>query len=226
MHHSAGGSGAASEDRSAREAAADLRAGPTELKRILIAEDEHLLAAALAENLRTLNYEVIGPVANGRQAVELARQQRPQLALLDVRMPLMDGLEAAAALDQMEIPTVIVSAYSDPEYINRGTRAGVFGYVLKPVTIDDLRVNIAVAWSRFQQQHRLRGEVNDLKTALENRKLVERAKGLLMQRLNISEPEAMRRLQKQARDSRRNMADLARAIIETDQLFGEQPSSE
>lgn len=221
MHHTAESSGAASGEAMTAEAD-DIFDNPAQLKRILIAEDEHLLAAALADDLRALNYEVLGPVPNGRQAIELARREPPQLALLDVRMPVMDGLEAAAILHEMNVPSVIVSAYSDPEYVNRGSEVGVFGYVLKPVTVDDLRVNIAIAWSRYRYQHRLRSEVDTLKTALENRKLVERAKGLLMQRLNLTEPEAMRRLQKQARDSRRNMADLARSIIETDQLFGEE----
>lgn len=216
MHQEADRRGVASEVRGAAG-----NEGPVELKRILIAEDEHLVAVALAEHLRELDYEVIGPVADGKQVIEAARAQQPQLALIDIRMPEMDGLEAAAALEQMDIPVVIVSAYADPEYLSRSTQAGVFGYVLKPVTPEDLRVNIAVAWSRFHRQHRLRHKVDDLKTALENRKLIERAKGLIMQRLNLSEPEAMKRLQKQARDSRRNMADLARAIIETDQLFGE-----
>ncbi|MEX0742417.1 MAG: response regulator [Phycisphaeraceae bacterium] len=219
MHQNAASGGVAS-----GEAVAEMMSEgqPIDLKRILIAEDEHLVAAALADSLTTLGYEVVGPVADGEQVVALAREQQPQLALLDIRMPRMDGLDAAAELNEMHIPVVIVSAYSDPEYLSRGANLGVFGYVLKPVTVEDLRVNIAVAWSRFRQQHQLRDEVQGLKMALENRKLVERAKGLLMTRLNITEPEAMKRLQKQARDSRRNMADLARAIIETDQLFGEQ----
>ncbi|MEX2671279.1 MAG: response regulator [Phycisphaeraceae bacterium] len=219
MHQNAPSGGVAS-----GEAVAEMMSEgqPIDLKRILIAEDEHLVAAALADSLTTLGYEVVGPVADGEQVVALAREQQPQLALLDIRMPRMDGLDAAAELNEMQIPVVIVSAYSDPEYLSRGANLGVFGYVLKPVTVEDLRVNIAVAWSRYQQQHQLRDEVQGLKMAMENRKLVERAKGLLMTRLNITEPEAMKRLQKQARDSRRNMADLARAIIETDQLFGEQ----
>ena len=193
-----------------------------DLTRILVGEDEHLVAASLADNLRSLGYEVVGPAANGQQVVDIAKAEQPQLALLDIRMPQMDGLDAAVVLHQMRIPAVMVSAYSDAEYLDKSARIGVFGYVLKPVTVEDLRVNIAVAWARFCQQDQLRSEVADLKTALENRKLIERAKGLLMQRLELTEPEAMKRLQKQARDSRRSMADLSRAIIETDQLFGDQ----
>lgn len=193
---------------------------PDHPRTVLVAEDEHLLAVSLAHNLQSLGYEVIGPAANGQQAVELARAHTPHLALLDIRMPEMNGLEAASILFcQMGIPVVIISAFSDPEYLEAGARIGVFGYLLKPVTVDELRVTVTVAWSRFVQHTRLRSEVQDLKTSLENRKIIERAKGLLMTRLGLGEEAAMKRLQKQARDSRRKLVDLARAILETKELF-------
>lgn len=194
--------------------------------RVLIAEDEHLVAASLSDNIRSLGVEVIGPVANGKDAIELARQARPDLALLDIRMPVLDGLETAAFLfPRLGVPVVIISAYSDQPYLSRSARIGVFGYMLKPVTRDELRVNLAVAWSRFLQHQELQGEVADLKTALEERKVIERAKGLVMDRLKVSEPEAMRRLQKQARDTRRKLADVARAIMESDRLLnGDTPA--
>src|SRR5690606_32596052 len=110
---------------------------------------------------------------------------------------------------------VILSAYSDSTYIDSAASMGVFGYLFEPVNLDDLRVTLPVAWSRYLEQIRLAGEVQDLESKLENRKLVERAKGLLMKHLNLSEEEAMRRLQKQARDSRRPMAELAKAILDT-----------
>jgi AmiR/NasT family two-component response regulator len=193
---------------------------PEHPTRVLVAEDEHLVAVDISQNLRGLGFEVIGPAANGEQAVELAKEQAPDLALLDIRMPVMDGLAAAGVLFcQMGIPVVILTAFSDQEYIQASTRIGVFGYMLKPVTPDELRVNIAVAWSRYVQHSRLRGEVRDLKLTLEHRKIIERAKGLLMEKLNITEDMAMKRLQKQARDSRRKLVDLARSIIEANELL-------
>ncbi|MEX0777137.1 MAG: response regulator [Phycisphaeraceae bacterium] len=211
----------------AGDAQAELASGgaqPPQLpRRILIAEDEHLLAINLAHNLRSLAFEVIGPAANGDQAIALAKEHNPDLALLDIRMPGTDGLAAAQVLFcQMGIPVVVLSAFSDAEYLKVGTRIGVFGYLLKPVTLDELRVNIAVAWSRYLQHMRLRDEVQGLRTMLENRKIIERAKGLLMEKLGITEDQAMKRLQKQARDSRRKLADLAQAILQANDLLSNQ----
>ena len=133
----------------------------------------------------------------------------------------MNGLDAARILfGQMGIPVLILSAFSDPDYVKAGADIGVFGYMLKPVTLDDLRVSISVAWSRYQDHRSLKDDVDALKIQLEDRKIIERAKGLLMDRLSLSEGDAMRRLRKQARDSRRKLADLAKAIIETKDLIG------
>lgn len=188
---------------------------------ILVAEDEHLLAANLVQNLQTLGYEVIGPAASGDQAIALAKEHRPHLALLDIRMPKLDGLQAAQVLFcQMGIPVVIVSAYSDPEYLEMGAKIGIFGYLLKPITIDELRVSLSVAWSSYLKHTGLREQVQELRTTLEDRRIIERAKGVLMEKLNLSEDKAMKRLQKQARDSRRKLVDLARAILETQDLLG------
>jgi AmiR/NasT family two-component response regulator len=198
-----------------------INAGPgTELKRVLVAEDEHLIAMSIAEHLTRLGFEVIGPASNGEQAVELARQHKPQLALVDIRMPQMDGLEAAGILfRQMGIPIVVISAFTDEEYLDRGTNVGIFGYLLKPVTADELRVSLEVAWALHGQQQGLSGQVRDLKTALEDRKVIERAKGLVMQRLSLNENEAMRQLQKQARANRQKLPDLARAILAADDML-------
>ncbi len=194
---------------------------PERPRRILVAEDEHLLATNIAHNLVTLGFEVIGPAANGTQAIELAKEHKPDLALLDIRMPGTDGLEAAQVIFcQMGIPVMMLSAFSDADYLNAGTRIGVFGYMLKPVTLDELRVSIAVAWARYIQHTKLRDEVQDLKVTLENRKIIERAKGLIMQKLGLTEDEAMKRLQKQARDSRRKLADLAQSILDATDLLG------
>ncbi len=191
------------------------------LKRILVAEDEHLIAMSIVEHLGHLGFEVIGPASNGEQAVEMARAQRPQMAVVDIRMPGMDGLEAAGILyRQMNVPVVIISAFTDEDYVQRSSSIGVFGYILKPITADDLRVSLEVAWALYTQQQRLSGEVRGLKTALEDRKVIERAKGLLMDRLSLNEADAMRQLQKQSRSTRQKLPDLARAMLVTDDLLG------
>jgi response regulator NasT len=192
---------------------------PEAPKSILIAEDEHLLARSLSSDLVELGYTVVGPAPNGQNAVELARIHKPDMALLDIRMPVMDGLAAGQILySQMGIPVVILSAYSDPPYLQAGARMGVFGYLLKPVSLDELRVTITVSWSRFLEQKRLTGQVDELKVKLEHRKIIEKAKGLLMKNMSLSEEEAMRALQKQARDSRRPMVELAKALLDTQGL--------
>ncbi len=196
---------------------------PAQPKKVLVADDEHLVAVNLIENLKELGFEVVGPAANGEQAIAYAKEHRPDFALVDIRMPVMDGLAAASVLFcQMGIPVVILSAFSDPDYLEAGTKIGVFGYMIKPVTPDELRVNIAVAWSRFRQHSALRGEIGELKTSLANRKIIERAKGLLMKKLSVSEEDAMRRLQKQARNSRIKLVDLAQAIIDANDLLGSE----
>jgi response regulator NasT len=195
------------------------------LGRVLVADDEHLVALNLTETLEQMGLEVIGPATNGQQAIEMAKLERPDLAILDIRMPMMDGLQAAGVLfKQMSIPVVIVSAFTDEQYLQRGTKIGVFGYLVKPVSDDELRVNLAVAWSRYRQHLELTSEVHELKVALEDRKLIERAKGLIMDRLGLSETEAMKKLQRQARETRRRLPDLARAIIETDQMLNDSSS--
>lgn len=189
---------------------------------ILIAEDEHLLAANLSRQLSELGFRVVGPAANGKVAIELAERDRPDLALLDLCMPEMDGIQAARLLYQKHrIPVVVLTAHSDDSFVNAAQDAGVFGYMLKPTEGERLRVAIRIAWGRYCDQCKLSGEVDKLERKLEERKIIERAKGLLMQKLNLSEPEAMKRLQKQARDNRRPMAELARSIIEAEQMMGQ-----
>ena len=195
---------------------------PERLRSVLIAEDDPVMAASLAKDVRTLGYEVIGPVGDGQQAIDLARTQRPDLALLDIMMPVLGGFGAATVLFRhMDVPVVMVSAHTESEYAEAGRRLGVYGYLIKPVSVDHLRFGITVAWSRFLERQQLRGQVRTLQEALEDRKYIERAKGILMDKLGLTERGAMRRLQQQARDARRRLADAARAIVESDKLFSE-----
>lgn len=194
---------------------------PTQPLTVLIAEDEHLLARDLSHELSELGFRVVGPAANGRLAIELAEKHRPDLALLDLRMPEMDGIETGKVLyEQLNIPVVVLTAHSDDHYVTACQEMGVFGYLLKPADAEELRITIRVAWGRYLEQRELRDEVGALERKLEERKLIERAKGVLMEKLNLSEPEAMKRLQKQARDTRRPMADLARSILDAEQMLG------
>lgn len=193
---------------------------PEHPSKILIADDEHLVANGLASNLKELGYFVIGPAADGDEAIELSEAMQPDLALLDIRMPKKNGLDAAEVLfNDMAIPVIIFSAYSDPEYVDAGTRLGVFGYMLKPVTQDQLRVNISVAWSRYLDAAEKNSEITALKQRLEDRKLIEQAKWLIVERKSIPEPEAMKMLQRQARNNRRTLVDVSKSLLENQNLF-------
>lgn len=199
-------------------------------KRILVADDEHLVAEVISKSLGSLGYEVVGPAADGRQAIDLARRERPDMAILDIRMPEVDGLAAAEVLSQeLNMAILMVTAYSDESYLHDTCQIGVHGYVLKPTSTEQLRVAITMAWARYQQHGSLHNEVVRLQNSLENRKLIEKAKWILVQQCNVSEADAHRRLQKQARDKRRTMAEVARSILESYALFEsssaeEQPS--
>lgn len=184
-------------------------------ERILVADDEHLIAQMLVDHLTALGCKPIGPASTGEQAIRLARTERPDLALLDIRMPELDGLGAARTIwSEFGIPVVIVSAYSEPESIARGEDLGVFGYLIKPINADDLRVSVAVAWRRWNA-HKLQGSrISQLEKTLESRRLVEQAKWLLVKALTIEEPEAHRRLQEFARRERTPIAAIAQRLIE------------
>ncbi|MDG2200649.1 MAG: response regulator [Phycisphaerales bacterium] len=191
-------------------------------KRLLVADDEHLVAMGMKNNLEELGYEVIGPAGDGQAAITLCETLKPDMALLDIQMPGLDGLAAAEKIYQeMQIPVVIFSAYSDQEYVDSSNDAGVFGYILKPVTRDQLRVGIEVAWGRYLDSADQIEEISGLKERLEQRKIIEQAKWILVKRKSVEEPEAMKMLQKQARNNRRSLIDVARAVVESDSLLSE-----
>jgi AmiR/NasT family two-component response regulator len=176
---------------------------PSEPRKVLVADDEHLVASGLAATLREMGLTVIGPAADGDEAIALCGAEQPDMALLDIRMPKKDGLQAAEVIfRQLGVPVIIFSAFSDRQYVEAGNRLGIFNYLLKPVTRDQLRVGIAVAWGRFVDHCQQDAEINSLKERLENRKVIEQAKWLLVERKGISEPEAMRLLQRTARNNR------------------------
>jgi two-component system, response regulator PdtaR len=194
---------------------------PAHPRKLLIADDEHLVTSGLAANLEELGYTVAGPATDGDEAIELCRTEHPDMALLDIRMSKKDGLAAGEVIFQrMGIPVIIFSAYSDPEYVDAGNRVGVFGYMLKPVTQDQLRVGISIAWGRFLDYASQNTEIHSLKERLEHRKIIEQAKWIIVKRKGVSEPEAMKTLQTQARNNRRTLVDVARSVLENESLFG------
>lgn len=182
--------------------------------RILIADDEAIRLLTLRTQLRSLGFEVVAEAQDGEEAVRLAREREPDLAILDIKMPRLDGISAARQIVQERpIPIVLLTAYSELELVERATEAGVFAYLIKPVTEEELLPAILLARKRFEEFRVLQGEVEDLRQALEARKLIERAKGILMKRLGISEQEAFRRMQVQSQKENRKLVEIARSII-------------
>ncbi|MCS7236516.1 MAG: response regulator [Armatimonadota bacterium] len=182
--------------------------------RILIADDEAIRVMTLRTQLRSLGFEVVAEATNGREAVELAERHQPDLAILDIKMPELDGITAAREITaRRPIPVILLTAYSEPELVERATEAGVFAYLVKPVSEEDLLPTILLARARFEEFRILQKEVADLREALEARKLIERAKGILMKRLGISEAEAFRRMQVQSQKENKKLVEIARAIV-------------
>jgi response regulator NasT len=183
--------------------------------RILVAEDEALIRLDLVEMLREADYEVVAEAADGAQAIELAQLHKPDLAILDVKMPILDGISAAEKIIDIA-PVLMLTAFSQRELVERARDAGVMAYVVKPFSIGDLIPAIEIAISRHTQMRSLADEVKDLHERLETRKLIDRAKGILMQALNLSEPEAFSWIQRAAMDRRLTMKEVAAAVISPD----------
>ena len=182
--------------------------------RILIADDESLRVMSLKGQLESLGHKVIGEAANGKEAVRLADELKPDLAILDIKMPEMDGIEAAQTITHTRpIPIILLTAYSEQELAERAASANVAAYMMKPVSEHDLLPAIALAVSRYNEFQALHREVDDLRDALETRKLVERAKGILMRRLNLTEEEAFRSLQRKSQNENKKLGEIAQAII-------------
>jgi two-component system, response regulator PdtaR len=193
-------------------------------RRILIVEDDTLVGMGLRAQLEKLDHQVVGHAATAAEAKALYRDQRPDVVLMDIRLDDTDGITLAAELlHERPCPMVIVSAYGDKQLVERAATAGVFGYLIKPVTVEGLQAQIEVAVRRFQQQEQLIREKESLSQTLETRKLVERAKGIFMKRLNLAEPEAHRRLQQESQKRRISLAELAKRVIESEELLGGKP---
>jgi response regulator NasT len=195
--------------------------------RVLIADDEKTVAAGLQKQLETLGYDVVGVVSDGHRAIEMCRRSLPDVVFLDIEMPGLDGLAAARqiAVDP-GTPVIILTAHGHPNLIDQAVEDGVISYLLKPATNPSLHAAIQVAVARARELKVLQEDIDQLKSTLRERKLIERAKGILMTRRQLSESEAFRLLQRQSQDRRIPMAKLAESIIQTDELLeaSDQPS--
>jgi response regulator NasT len=183
-------------------------------RRVVIAEDEALIRLDLAEMLAEEGYDVVGQAGDGERAVQLAEELRPDLVVLDVKMPKLDGIAAAERIAQQRIaPVVILTAFSQRELVERARDAGAMAYLVKPFTKSDLVPAVEMAVSRFAELQLLEAEVADLNERLETRKAVDRAKGVLQQQLELSEPDAFRWIQKTAMDLRLSMRQVADGVV-------------
>ena len=182
---------------------------------VVIAEDETLIRMDLAEMLGEEGYDVVGQAGDGQRAIELAEELRPDLVILDVKMPVLDGIAAAERIAGARIaPVVILTAFSQRELVERARDAGAMAYLVKPFTQSDLVPAIEMAVSRFAELQLLESEVADLTDRLETRKVVDRAKGILQEQLQLSEPEAFRWIQKTAMDLRLSMRQVAEGVVD------------
>jgi AmiR/NasT family two-component response regulator len=182
--------------------------------RVVIADDESLVRVDLREALTELGYLVVGEVGDGQSAVNMARELDPDVVVMDIKMPGLDGIEAAQILTQEKVaPVVLLTAYSQRDLIERAKEAGIVGYLVKPFRETDLAPAIELAIARFAEFRALEQEVGNLSEALETRKKVERAKGILMERQGMTEAEAFRKIQKMSMNTRRPMKEVAEAII-------------
>jgi AmiR/NasT family two-component response regulator len=191
----------------------------TRKRRVVIADDESIIRLDLGEMLVSLGYEVVGEGSDGAIAVELAQKLRPDLVIMDIKMPGMDGIAAAAELTRTKIaPVLLLTAYSEQHLVERAKEAGVVAYLVKPFREAELLPSIEIALARFAEFQTVEKEVGSLKEAIETRKVVEQAKGILMEGQGLKESEAFHRIRKASMDTRKSMREIAEAILLTNQL--------
>ncbi|MEY4989668.1 MAG: hypothetical protein RI933_1301 [Actinomycetota bacterium] len=183
-------------------------------RKAIVAEDESLIRLDIVETLQENGFDVVAQAADGETAVALVREHKPDLLVMDIKMPNMDGITAAEQLKNDHVPIVLLTAFSQKELVERASEAGAMAYVVKPFTPNDLMPAIEIALSRFAQLTALEAEISDLSERLETRKLVDRAKGLLTEKMNLSEPEAFRWIQKASMDRRLTMQEVAKTVID------------
>jgi len=183
-------------------------------RRVVVAEDESLIRMDIVETLRDQGFDVVGEAGDGNKAVELAFELKPDLMVMDIKMPDLDGLSAAEKISELKIPVVLLTAFSQQELVTRAAEVGAMAFLVKPFSPQDLLPAIEIALSRHTQLIALEAEVADLGERLETRKLVERAKGVLSEKMKLTEPEAFRWIQKASMDRRLSMADVAKTVLD------------
>jgi response regulator NasT len=183
-------------------------------RRVIVAEDESLIRMDIVETLRDQGFDVVGEAGDGNKAVELAFELKPDLMVMDIKMPDLDGLSAAEKISGLKIPVVLLTAFSQQELVTRATEVGAMAFLVKPFSPQDLLPAIEIALSRHSQLIALEAEVADLGERLETRKLVERAKGVLSEKMKLTEPEAFRWIQKASMDRRLSMADVSKTVLD------------
>ena len=182
--------------------------------RVVVVEDEGLIRMDVVATLREAGYEVVGEGADGEEAIKLATELEPDLVVMDIKMPKLDGISAAEKIGELKIPVVLLTAFSQADLVARAAEAGAMAYVTKPFKPTDLLPAIQIALSRHEELTSLEAEIADLNDRLETRKLMDRAKGLLQTKMKLSEPESFRWIQKASMDRRLTMAQVAKAVIE------------
>ncbi|HEY0607671.1 MAG TPA: response regulator [Herpetosiphonaceae bacterium] len=188
--------------------------------RVLIAEDNELVSLTLEEQLTNLGYTVVGVARTGNEAVRLCAQLTPDIVIMDMQMPELGGDAAAQQIaKQHPTPVIMLTAYSDSEHIRKAESSGALGYLVKPINPEELPPAIDVAIARFREMQKLRDQVDTLQETLESRKVIERAKGILMQRRQLSEDEAYELMRQRARDRHCKVKDIAQAIVEAESLL-------
>ena len=188
--------------------------------RIAVAEDEPLMQKYLEETLALFGHQVLFVSGTGREFIDKSKALLPELLITDIRLPDMDGLQAAAEVYATEpVPIIVITAFHDPALIERAERNHVLAYLVKPIKQQDLEPAIAIAMSRFQEFRAMREETDTLRQALEDRKLIERAKGIIMKRAKLDEPEAFRRLQKLARDKNHKLVEIAKMVVTAEEAY-------
>jgi len=188
--------------------------------KVLVADDERQVAAGLQGQLEALNYDIVAVVDDGHRAIEVCRRTLPDIVLMDIEMPGLDGLSAAREIAQNPgTPVVILTAHGHPNLVDQAVQDGVIQYLLKPVTSPALHAAIQTSLARARDLKAEREKVNELQLTLRDRKLIERAKGILMTRRHLTEPEAFRFLQRQSQDRRMPMAKLAESIVQADEVM-------
>jgi AmiR/NasT family two-component response regulator len=188
--------------------------------RIAVAEDEPVMRKYLEETLTLLGHQIVVLAETGRDLVECCLASRPDLVITDIRLPDRDGLDAAAEIYAADpVPVIVLSAFHDPDLIERAEKEHILAYLVKPIKQQDLEPAIAIAMTRFQELRTVRQEADSLRQALEDRKIIERAKGIIMKRSGLDEPEAFRRLQKLARDKNRKLIDIATVIVTAEEAY-------